>query len=169
MAILFPVYSTSFASKSILLFPNYPILHSIHRILSTSKNSSVQSQEKFQIINTIPRLFSYSISSIQSYILLTVQIATQLRTYPNSFSPVSYSKKFIFPNCIHHFLFYSYLLDTQESRISAVQLEEQFAARWIVSLTTLGVDIVARILQSKCRWRGIGSADKHAQGVAPGA
>lgn len=78
IAILFPVYSTSFVSKSILLFPNYPILHSIHRILSTSKNSSVQSQEKFQIINTIPRLFSYSISSIQSYILLTVQIATQL-------------------------------------------------------------------------------------------
>lgn len=46
--------------------------------------------------------------------------------------------------------------------------EEKFAAEGIVSLTTLGVDIVAGI-QSKCRWRGIGSADKHAQGVAPGA
>lgn len=44
---------------------------------------------------------------------------------------------------------------------------EQFVARWIVSSTTLDVDIVAGI-QSKCRWRGIGWADKHAQGVAPG-
>lgn len=133
--------------KFICIYSSHDSFQIIPFSIPVNIQESLNSQEKFQII-----IFRHSISSI-SYIL-------NPRNSPNRNTT----------SCLFKFISSPLRSSSRHSRIHNLRRPvgiEQFVARWIVSLTTLGVDIVAGI-QSKCRWRGIGWADKHAQGVAPG-